>query len=75
MNSFLRKYSSISDMPIEELKSLFIFRPVTIGSVINIYGGYFRFFYALHTIPCIGFEVSVMHKSIYYSADTYYNPE
>ena len=60
MNSFLRKYSGLSDMSIEELKALFIFRPVIIGTTINIYGGYFRFFYALHTIPCIGFEVSVM---------------
>ncbi|KAL4474591.1 hypothetical protein ABPG73_016094 [Tetrahymena malaccensis] len=75
MNSFLRKYSALSGMGIEELKHLFIFRPVTLGTSINIYGANFRFFYAFHTIPCIGFECELKQRSIYYSADTFYNPE
>jgi len=74
MASFLRKYSALSGMGNEELKHLFIFRPVTLGITLNIYGANFRFFYAFHTIPCIGFECSVMQRSIYYSADTFYNP-
>jgi metal-dependent hydrolase (beta-lactamase superfamily II) len=32
MNSFLRKYSALSDIPINELKQYFIFRPVVIGT-------------------------------------------
>lgn len=60
MNSFLRKYSAVSGIAIEELKHLFIFRPVTIGTTLNIYGAFFRFFYSFHAIPCIGFEVHLM---------------
>lgn len=75
MGSFLRKYSALSGMGIEELKHLFIFRPVILGTPLNIYGANFKFFYAFHTIPCIGFEIELMNRSIYYSADTFYNPE
>lgn len=57
MHSFLRKYSAISNMSIGELKEMFIFRPAIIGTSLNIYGAKFKFFYALHTIPSIGFEV------------------
>lgn len=41
MYSFLRKYSAISGMPIELLKSLFIFRPAIIGCPIAIFGATF----------------------------------
>ena len=75
MHSFLRKYSAISKMSIDQLKNMFIFRPAIIGTTINIYGGKFKFFYSLHTIPCIGFEVEVDGKSIYFSGDTFYHPQ
>ncbi|KRX00899.1 Cyclic nucleotide-binding protein [Pseudocohnilembus persalinus] len=74
MQSFLRKYSSLSNINQEQLKTLFTFRPVIIGEIMNIYGSQFKFFYALHTIPCIGFECKVENKSMYFSADTFYNP-
>jgi hypothetical protein len=57
------------------LRKLFIFRPVIIGAPMIIHGAQFRFFYSLHTIPCIGFEVYYNDKSIYFSGDTYYCPE
>ena len=38
MSSFLRKYTALSGMSIDELKDLFVFRPVTLGTLINIYG-------------------------------------
>lgn len=37
------------------------------GASINV-------FYALHTIPCIGFIIKYHDRSIYFSADTYYDP-
>lgn len=75
MNSFLRKYSAISGMPADRLKRLFIFRPVIIGTTLNIYGAYFDFFYAMHTIPSLGFSVRLEKKSIYFSSDTFYDPQ
>ncbi|EGR27820.1 hypothetical protein IMG5_188460 [Ichthyophthirius multifiliis] len=75
MNSFMRKYTALSGMGMEELKDLFFFRPVTLGTFLNIHGCQFKFFYAFHTIPCIRFDCYLMGRSIYYSADTFYNPE
>lgn len=75
MSSFLRKYSALSGICESEMKQLFIFRPVTLGTKLNIFGAQFEFFYAFHTIPCIGFKVTCQEKSLYYSADTFYNPE
>eukprot|EP01016_Furgasonia_blochmanni_P029003 TRINITY_DN3056_c0_g1_i7.p1 TRINITY_DN3056_c0_g1~~TRINITY_DN3056_c0_g1_i7.p1 ORF type:complete len:585 (+),score=192.26 TRINITY_DN3056_c0_g1_i7:769-2523(+) len=74
LNSFLRKYSALSAFPQDYLKSLFKFRPAIIGSPMQILGATFTFFYSLHTIPCIGFEVQFKGKSIYFSGDTFYEP-
>jgi ribonuclease BN (tRNA processing enzyme) len=74
MMSFLRKYSAISGMDSSNLRKLFTFRPVIIGTALNIYGAEFEFFYSMHTIPTIGFTVSLEHKSIYFSGDTFYDP-
>jgi ribonuclease BN (tRNA processing enzyme) len=75
MNSFLRKYSAMANMDINFMKTLFTFRPATIGNKLNVYGADFEFFYSLHTIPCIGFVASYHGKSIYFSGDTLYNPD
>jgi hypothetical protein len=75
MGSFVRKFSAITAKSPKEIQSMFKFRPVTIGSPCYINGGQFRFFYSLHTIPCIGFEVFNSGKSLYFSADTFYDPE
>lgn len=74
MASFLRKYAALTGFTQEELRSFFVYRPVTIGSSINIAGAEFRFFYSFHSIPCIGFEVSFLGKSLYFSGDTFYSP-
>ncbi len=57
------------------MKNLFYFRQATIGFPTNINGVEFNFFYSLHTIPCIGFIANYEEKSIYFSGDTFYNPE
>jgi phosphoribosyl 1,2-cyclic phosphodiesterase len=74
MGSFLRKYSALTGFSIKQMKKFFVFRPVTMGSPVNIAGAEFRFFYAFHSIPTIGFEINFCGKSIYFSADTFYNP-
>ena len=75
MGSFSRKYAALSGMRLEELQKLFKFRPVTIGADLEINGGKFNFFYSFHMIPCIGFDVSFNGKKLFFSGDTYFDPE
>lgn len=75
MGSFIRKYAAIVGMKENELSQLFKFRPVVIGAPLNFNGASFNFFYSFHSIPCVGFNVSFRGKSIYFSADTFYEPE
>ena len=75
MQSFVRKYSAVANMAEKELLSQFEFRPVTIGEPLEICGAKFHFFYSFHLIPCIGFECEYKGKKIYFSGDTYYEPE
>lgn len=70
MNSFLRKYSAFTGMPIEILTKLFKFRPVIIGAPLNLNGAIFRFFYCFSSIPTIGCEIYLQDKSIYFSGET-----
>jgi ribonuclease BN (tRNA processing enzyme) len=74
LGSFLRKYVSLTEETEERLRRLFTYRPVTIGGTHRIHAGEFRFFYTLHSIPTIGFEVYFGGKSFVYSADTLYDP-
>jgi len=74
INSFLRKYSNLTSLPIKEIQSRFIFRSARVGQWMDIFGGEIRVFYAFHTIPCVGFEVRFGNKRIVYSADTFYDP-
>lgn len=75
MNSFCRKYAALTGYSVDQLKQFFVYRPVTVGSLINICGAEFRFFYSFHAIPALGFEVFNCGRSIYYSGDTFYNPD
>lgn len=59
----------------DEMSLLFKFRPVVVGVPLHFNGAMLNFFYALHSIPCIGFTVHYLNKSIYFSADTYYDPD
>eukprot|EP01116_Phalansterium_solitarium_P000343 TRINITY_DN1021_c0_g1_i1.p1 TRINITY_DN1021_c0_g1~~TRINITY_DN1021_c0_g1_i1.p1 ORF type:complete len:759 (+),score=283.00 TRINITY_DN1021_c0_g1_i1:679-2955(+) len=74
MGSFLRKYSALTGVSADGLRRLFVFRPVVFNEPMRINGGEIRFFYSIHTIPCIGFEVYYGGKSIYFSGDTCYDP-
>eukprot|EP01103_Thecamoeba_quadrilineata_P002514 TRINITY_DN12464_c0_g1_i1.p1 TRINITY_DN12464_c0_g1~~TRINITY_DN12464_c0_g1_i1.p1 ORF type:complete len:817 (+),score=167.81 TRINITY_DN12464_c0_g1_i1:39-2489(+) len=70
MDSFLRKYSAITDLPQKFLRTLFEFRPVRIGERVQIRGAELEFFYSLHSIPCIGFELYYENRSLVFSGDT-----
>lgn len=75
MNSFLVKYSAMTDIPQETLSKFFTFHPVVIGSPLKINGAEFHFFYSVHSIPAIGFICKYGDKSMFFSSDMYYDPE
>ena len=69
MMSFLRKYSSLTGMPVSYLLKLFTFHPVHIGAPVFINGGRFDMFYTLHSIPTIGFRMEFQDQTFVYSSD------
>lgn len=75
MDSFLRKQSAITDIPIPTMKKLFSFRPAIIGAPLFLSGAIFKFNYALHSIPTLSFSLSMQNKSIFFSGDTLYDLE
>ncbi len=75
MDSFVRKYQSLTGLDYKTFMNLFHFHPVTLQVPIRINGGEFRFFYTLHSIPTVGFEVYFQGKSFAYSSDSLYDPE
>ncbi len=74
LRSFLRKYSALSDIAEEDLRRTFSFTPAKIGQATVINGAELYFFYTLHSIPTIGFEVFYGGKSLVFSSDTLYDP-
>ncbi|MBN1409273.1 MAG: cAMP/cGMP-dependent 3',5'-cyclic-AMP/GMP phosphodiesterase [Spirochaetales bacterium] len=74
LNSFLRKYSSLSKEPVSYLKKLFSFHPIYIGKPVFIHGGKFKMFYSLHSIPAMGFTVNFQNQSMVYSSDHQNDP-
>ena len=75
MESFLRKYAAFSGESPEYLRRLFSFQPIYIGRPVTIHGGEFDIFYALHSIPTMGFRISFQGKSFVYSSDHQGDPE
>jgi len=75
MMSFLRKYSSLSGVPVDYLMRLFDFHPIKIGKPVFIHDGRFMFFYTLHSIPTIGFQMQFQDQSFVYSSDHNNDPE
>lgn len=73
MESFLRKYEAVTGLEREFLQQLVMFRPVYLEEPTYWNGASFRFFYSLHSIPCIGFEATFEGKRVVYSADTYFD--
>lgn len=72
--SFLRKYSAIADITLQEISKLVKFRTVYVGHSINIWGAKFNFYYAFHSIPTICFDVEYLGKKLYFSGDTFFDP-
>lgn len=75
INSFLRKYSAVSDVSIEHISKLFQYRLIEVGHPTYILGARFTFGYSFHSIPALCFEIEFEGKSFYFSGDTFYNPE
>jgi CRP-like cAMP-binding protein/phosphoribosyl 1,2-cyclic phosphodiesterase len=75
MDSFLKKYSSLTKIPERQLQEMFYFHPVRIGESLLIHQGRFDFFYSLHSIPTIGFTTTFRGKSFLYSSDHLNEPD
>jgi CRP-like cAMP-binding protein len=75
MDSFVRKYSSLTGLSKKRIYELFDFYPVIIGSPIRINGAEFWFHYALHSIPSLGFYYNFSEQSFYYTSDHLNSPE
>jgi len=75
MESFLRKYSSLTKIPKKELSELFHFMPIVIGKPTMIAGAEFHFHYALHSIPSTGFQFFFHDQSFIYTSDHLNDPE
>lgn len=75
INSFLRKYSAVSEVSIEHISKLFQYRLIEIGHPTNILGARFTFNYSFHSIPALCFEIEFEGKRFYFSGDTFFNPQ
>lgn len=75
MDSFMRKYTALTKMKKKVLLELFNFNPVMINRPIFIEGGEFIFYYALHSIPTIGFRLHYRNQTFVYSSDHLNDPK
>jgi CRP-like cAMP-binding protein len=74
LGSFLRKYAALSGLSEDFLRRTFTHYPVKIGAPIRVHGAEISFFYTLHSIPALGFEVFYGGKSLAFSGDSLYDP-
>lgn len=74
LNSFLRKYSALSSISIENISKLFQYRLIEVGHPTFILGARFTFNYSFHSIPALCFEIEFEGKKLFFSGDTFYNP-
>ncbi len=74
INSFITKYSALTELSYDDFYTLFKFEPVYIGENVKIAGAEFLFKYTLHPVPTINFEVTFQHQSFFYSSDTLNDP-
>ena len=75
MESFLRKYSALSQESTEYLSRLFNFQPIYLEKPFFIHGAEFKSFYTLHSIPAIGFTIEFQGSTFVYSSDHKAEPE
>ena len=73
--SWLRKWSALSGIPEVELRKLFDFRPVQVGTPVDVNGAKLLFRFTLHSIPTITFEAHYEGASFNYSGDTLNDPQ
>jgi CRP-like cAMP-binding protein len=66
----LEKVSLILDIPWQLLLGMTTLIPVEIGKPLFWYGAKFEFWRTAHTVPTLGFRVTLNGKSIVYSGDT-----
>jgi hypothetical protein len=69
MMSFLRKYSALTNIAVNDLLKLFNFHPVRFGEPVFINNARFEMFYSLHSIPTIGFKMYFQDQSFVYTSD------
>lgn len=74
MDSFMRKYTSLTAMHKSQLYELFHFNPVMVEKPVRIEGAEFTFHYTLHSIPAIGFRMQFRNQSFIYTSDHLNHP-
>ena len=74
-NMFLIKTACNLGWKTADVEKMIRFVEVTPGEKFTWYGASFDFFYTIHSIPTIGFRVSVNDKSIVFSGDTMYGSQ
>jgi len=73
--SFIRKYAALASLSPALLKHCHRYKPAIIGEDLRFQGATFKFFYSLHSIPCVGFRVEWRGRSMVFSGDHLNIPE
>ncbi len=68
--SFKTKYGGLLGYPDDRFDDIAEFDPVVIDKAFNIENAVFRFHYALHVLPTLGFTMTYEGNSLFYSSDT-----
>jgi len=73
--SFIYKLSAILDWDVAKVENLVNFIEVHSGEHQNIFGADFEFWYTLHSIPTVGFKVTLRDESYIFTGDMSYGPK
>jgi hypothetical protein len=73
--SFIRKYAALASLSPALLKHCHRYKPAIIGQDLRFQGATFKFFYSLHSIPCIGFRVEWRGRSMVFTGDHLNSPD
>jgi len=73
-HSFIRKYAALASLNPALLRHCHRYKPAIIGQDLRFQGATFKFFYSLHSIPCVGFRVEWRGRSIVFSGDHLHDP-
>jgi glyoxylase-like metal-dependent hydrolase (beta-lactamase superfamily II) len=72
--SFIRKYAALASLNPALLRHSHRYKPAVIGEDLRFQGATFKFFYSLHSIPCVGFRVEWRGRSMVFSGDHLHDP-